>query len=96
MKKKKLFSRCLCLGIIWGIISWVLHSNFIVENVFSIYTFPVFLSNQIQNNLFILKSYKGIYLMSFLLSILVGGMIGYFSAFIISKLFKDQYKEGKS
>ncbi len=95
MKKKKLFSRCLCLGFIWGIVSWILRSNFFIEDVFSFYTIPVFLSNQIQNNIFILKFYKNIYLTSFLFSILIGGMIGYFMAFIISIILKDQYKEGK-
>lgn len=93
MKKKKLFSRLLCLGFIWGIISWILNSSYFVEDVFSIYTIPVFLSKQIQNNILILNFYKGVHLSSFLLSILIGGAIGYFIAFIISKLFKDQYHE---
>lgn len=93
MRKKKLYSRLLCLGFIWGILSWILVYNYMIVDSSNLYTIPVFLSEKIHMNLLMPISNQEMHLLAFLLTLLIGGMIGYVIAFIIYTVFKDHYEE---
>lgn len=83
MRRKKLYSKFLCIGFLWGIISWILIYNRFVKETFSIYTMPVFISLSIQNNFNASNIHDSIKMTSFLISIAAGGLIGYLIAHLI-------------